>query len=394
MENFNDLGMRNEKANSIKDFYFKKAGKKMDYGFIESFSGPGGMSLGLEKAGFNLLYAFDKDKKAVETHCFNIKRNCIEADASKLSGELILRKVGLKKGELPLFTGGPPCQGFSKQKRGAHIGDHRNQLVYDYIRLALEIEPRFFLFENVAIFGQKRGKEFLASMFKDFKNYVLYPHFYNSADYGLAQTRERFIAVGKRIDQKATFQIPKPNCSKWKTIKDVLLGFPEPPHDFTDHPKFPNHQRARVTEANIKRFSYVPEGGGWQDIPNDIRLDCHKDAQPTKGGWPDVYGRLKWDGQCPTITGGFDSFTRGRYGHPKYDRPITPREAAKLQGFPDSFEFKGNRGDVRSQIGNAVPPPLAEAIGLEIFRSLLCADGKITDTGVDSKIGHQETFGF
>jgi len=366
----------------------------MDYGFVESFSGPGGLSLGLEKARFNLLLAFDMDSKAVETHCFNLGDKCIEADASKFSGKKILKKLGLKKGELPLFTGGPPCQGFSKQKRGAHLGDERNHLVNDYIKMVIDIEPRFFLFENVAIFGQKRGKEFLSSMYREFKKYELYPHFYNSADYGLAQKRVRFIIVGKRLDQNTTFQIPAPTCSKWKTIRDLLGDFPEPPSNFTVHPNFANHQRARVTEENIKRFSFVPQGGGWQDIPNDIRLDCHKDVEPTKGGWPDVYGRLEWDGQCPTITGGFDSFTRGRYGHPKYDRPITPREAAKIQGFPDSFVFKGNRGDVRSQIGNAVPPPLAEAIGGEIYRSLLCADGKIEDKGIDSKIGLQKSLAF
>jgi DNA (cytosine-5)-methyltransferase 1 len=90
-----------------------------------------------------------------------------------------------------------------------------------------------------------------------------------------------------------------------------------------------------------------------------------------------VYGRLRQDGQCPTITGGFDSFTRGRYGHPIQNRAITPREAARMQGFPDDFLFSGNRGDVRSQIGNVVPPPLAEAIGIEILRALLVSDGRI-----------------
>ena len=88
-----------------------------------------------------------------------------------------------------------------------------------------------------------------------------------------------------------------------------------------------------------------------------------------------MYGRLRWDGQCPTITGGFDSFTRGRYGHPLHDRPLTPREAARLQGFPDHFAFWGTRADVRSQIGNVVPPPLARAIGLEILKLLQVVDG-------------------
>ena len=97
---------------------------------------------------------------------------------------------------------------------------------------------------------------------------------------------------------------------------------------------------------------------------------ARRHIQIATGGWPDVYGRLKWDGQCPTITGGFDSFTRGRYGHPLQDRPLTPREAARLQGFPDDFVFLGTRADIRRQIGNAVPPPLARIIGRAIIDQL------------------------
>ncbi len=268
----------------------------------------------------------------------------------------------------------------SRNRSGeSHLGDDRNDLVLEYIRLVKELAPRFFLLENVAIFGQKRGKRYLRHMHEVLRGYKIYPQFYNSADYGLAQTRERFIAVGKRLDQKASFRPPKPTVTRWKTVGDVLAKLPEPPEDYTDHPDFPNHQRARVTEINIKRFSFVPQGGGWQDIPNKYRLKCHKNVDVSSGGWPDVYGRLSWDGQCPTITGGFDSFSRGRYGHPLQDRPLTPREAARLQGFPDDFVFCGTRGDMRSQIGNAVPPPLAEAIAREILRSLLCADGLLKD---------------
>jgi DNA (cytosine-5)-methyltransferase 1 len=344
---------------------------------IEGFSGPGGLSLGLEMAGFGLALAFDNDEWTVKTHCRNLKDRCVLADAAELTGADLLKRCGLRVGELPLLSGGPPCQGFSKQKRAAHLGDGRNALIREYVRLVNELRPRFFLLENVAIFGQKRGREYLAEMFKKLTDYRIYPHFYNSADYGLAQTRERFIAVGCRLDQQATFRVPRRTVSRWKTVGEVLDGLPEPPEDYTDHPQFPNHQRARVTAINIRRFSHVPEGGGWQDIPMELRLECHKSVDTSSGGWPDVYGRLKWDGQCPTITGGFDSFTRGRYGHPRSDRPLTPREAARLQGFPDSFIFLGTRADIRSMIGNAVPPPLAEAVGLEIMRCLLVEDGHL-----------------
>lgn len=345
------------------------------YRAIDAFCGPGGLSLGLRKAGFDVVAAFDLNARAVETYCLNLPERAFMADASELRGAHVLRDVGLRVSELDLFAGGPPCQGFSKQKRGAHLGDKRNDLVSHYTRLVREMRPRWFLFENVAIFGQKRGREYLRQMFAALADYHLYPRFYNSADYGLAQTRERFLVIGRRSDQVHGFTPPRPTVQDWRTVGEVLAGLPEPPMDYSDHPKFPNHQRARVTQANIERFSHVPQGGGWGDIPNDLRLNCHKNANPRTGGWPDVYGRLEWNGQCPTITGGFDSFTRGRYGHPRRDRPLTPREAARLQGFPDSYVFVGTRADIRSQIGNAVPPPLAEAVGRSILSSLKAADG-------------------
>jgi DNA (cytosine-5)-methyltransferase 1 len=372
------MGMPNKKTSTIDQNIIKKIGKSQNYSLIEGFSGPGGMSLGLEMAGFNLIAAFDYDKPSVETHNYNLGNKCFQADVRNIDGKELLKKYKLLKGQLDVFAGGPPCQGFSKQKKGAHNGDERNSLVLEYIRLVNEIEPKYLIFENVAIFGQKRGHAYYLEMIKKFKNYKLFPNFYNSANYGLAQTRERFIIVGQRIDQKSNFKIPAPTVDKWKTIADVLKNLPEPPEDFTSHPDFPNHQRAKVSDINIKRFSFVAQGGGWKDIPIEYRLKCHKNIDTTKGGWPDVYGRLKMDGQCPTITRGFDSFSRGRYGHPLYDRPITPREAARIQGFPDDYKFIGNRGDVRSQIGNAVPPPLAEAVGYEILKSLLVNDGLLT----------------
>lgn len=348
-----------------------EAGQTMPYQAIEGFCGPGGMSLGLTRAGFDVALAFDIDPFAVKTHLRNLKGACVVADASQLSGSQLCEMAGVTPGTLALFAGGPPCQGFSKQKRGAHLGDDRNDLVLHYIRMIRELKPRYFLFENVAIFGQKRGRAYVREMSERLKEYNLLPGFYNSADFGLAQARERFVMVGQRRDQKAKIYPPPRSRAHRTTVGEVLAGLPEPPMDYSEHPEFPNHQRARVTEINIRRFSHVPQGGGWQDIPFELRLRCHQEVDTKSGGWPDVYGRLEWNGQCPTITGGFDSFTRGRYGHPLHDRPLTPREAARLQGFPDSFVFCGTRGDIRSQIGNAVPPPLAEAFGQQIMNALL-----------------------
>lgn len=380
---FKGLGMRVRGYPDTDRQSISKKASQHKYSAIESFCGPGGLSLGLAWAGFDVLFSFDYDKYAVETHLANLSGKCIQIDARELDGDAILEATKLEAGDLALFAGGPPCQGFSKQRRGAHLGDDRNDLVLEYVRMVEHLQPRYFMFENVAVFGQARGKKYLAEMERRLRSYELTPAFYNSADYGVPQTRERFILVGRRLDQSGKFSIPKPTLNKWLTLADVLSDMPEPPLDYSEHLDFPNHQRARVTQLNIDRFSHVPQGGGWQDIPEHLRLDCHKNSDSKTGGWPDVYGRLKWNGQCPTITGGFDSFTRGRYGHPLFNRPLTPREAARIQGFPDSYRFHGTRGDIRSQIGNVVPPPLAEAVGLEILRALLISDGHINSPESD-----------
>ncbi len=344
------------------------------YTCIDSFCGAGGLALGLQRSGFSVPVSFDASASAVETFRRNLPGVCLHAKAEVMSGRALLRRAGFNGG-LDLFAGGPPCQGFSKQKRGAHLGDERNELVLEFARLVRETGPRFFLLENVDQLGKKRGKDFVSRIHSALRGYDLYPHFYNCADYGLAQTRIRFVIVGKAVGVKAGFQIPPPGVAMWSTVGETLRDLPEPPLDYSEHPLYPNHYRARVTRINIDRFSHVPQGGGWWDIPENLRLACHRRVDRKSGGWPDVYGRLKLDGQAPTITAGFDSFTRGRYGHPLQDRPLTPREAARLQGFPDDFRFCGTRWDVRSQIGNAVPPPLAEAIGQAIYRTLLAEDG-------------------
>jgi len=342
-----------------------------DYYCVDAFCGAGGLSLGMRSAGFELAYAFDSNEAAVETYRLNLGPHASVELAEGVSGAGLLTRLPAGVNRIDLLAGGPPCQGFSKQKRGAHKGDDRNRLIVEYARIIKEARPKYFLLENVAMFGQKRGKSYASRVLDELHElYRFYPHFYNAANYGLAQTRERFILVGEDRELLARFRIPESTVQAWATVGEVLNGLPEPPEDCTEHAAFANHYRARVTKANVDRFSFVPQGGGWQDIPMEYRLPCHQVVDTTSGGWPDVYGRLRWDGQCPTITAGFDSFTRGRYGHPMQDRPLTPREAARLQGFPDWFRFVGSRWHVRLQIGNAVPPPLAAVIGGTILRAL------------------------
>lgn len=348
---------------------------------IESFCGAGGMTLGLQDAGFDVRLAFDIVKAHIKTLNHNLGEDHGRViDASDITGAKLLELAGLKQGELDLFSGGPPCQGFSKQRRGAAmLDDPRNRLVLDFARLTTEMKPKAFLFENVAIFGQKRGAELIEEMEEILGDYQVHCFLVCASNFGLPQTRGRFMMIGLRRD--VTSEVPVlEHAIVRPSVKDAIGDLPPPPDDYSEHPNHLNHQKCKITKLNEERFAYVPPGGGWQNIPWELRLACHKVSDPTKGGWPDVYGRLTWEGQCPTITVGFDSFTRGRYGHPEQNRAITPREAARLQGFPDNFHFLGNKMEVRTQIGNAVPPPLARAAGLAIIRALTQKSAKVVGT--------------
>lgn len=337
---------------------------------IESFSGAGGMSLGLLESGFDVRLAFDINEAAIETYNLNIGSHGRVLDATCVSGAELLTMAGIVGRRLDLLSGGPPCQGFSKQKRGAHLlSDSRNRLVLEFARLVHETKTRAFLFENVEIFGQKRGGDLIRELRDQLSDYNIYTFFVCSSDFGLAQRRGRFIMVG--IDKEEIFGVPMLELSHVKrSVRDVIGHLPSPPEDCSEHLAYPNHIKCRISEANEERFSHVPPGGGWQDIPMHLRLPCHQIVELRTGGWPDVYGRLEWDGQCPTITAGFDSFTRGRYGHPEENRSLTLREGAMLQGFPEQFRFCGTRHDVRLQIGNAVAPPVAKAAADAIRRIL------------------------
>lgn len=337
---------------------------------IEAFCGAGGMSLGLIRAGIDVRLAFDLNPQAVSTYNRNISPHCHVLDAKQVTGNQLLDMAGLSQIGVDIISGGPPCQGFSKQKRGAHLlGDPRNSLVLQFARIVNETRTRAFIFENVAIFGQKRGGDLIEEIRRTLATYRIYTYFVDSSNFGLSQKRGRFLMIGIS-ESEANIHPVLEITKKMRTIRDVIGDLPEPPHDFTEHPNFPNHIKCKISSLNEERFSHVPQGGGWQDIPEVLRLRCHQNADVKSGGWPDVYGRLSWDGQCPTLTAGFDSFTRGRYGHPEQHRSLTLREGARLQGFPDEFRFAGTRHDVRLQIGNAVPPPVARAAGEAVRRVL------------------------
>lgn len=277
--------------------------------------------------------------------------------------------AGLKKGELDLLAGGPPCQGFSLQRRGERQDD-RNLLVLRYLEWIEAMKPRAFLIENVAAIKSIRGSHLLKAVSEHAEGlgYVMHSKILDAADYGVPQRRRRAFILG--LLDNETFEWPAPMDRAPLTVGDAIRDLPSPPMDGTPHPDVPNHYReSRLSKTNIERIRHVPPGGGREYLPTHLQLACHSNGHRHL----DTYGRLAWDEPAVTITARFDSFTRGKFGHPVEDRSITLREGARLQTFPDDFVFLGNREQGARLIGNAVPPLLGKAMGESLVRSLSLA---------------------
>ena len=347
----------------------EKASKLSKYTCIDSFCGAGGLGLGLKLAGFDILLSFDIDQICIDTINSNRKYFNHPAEAADITNMLngnLLKKCDLKRGELFLLAGGPPCQGFSIQRRGEDI-DVRNELVLKYGKLVDELYPMYFVMENVTGIAGKRGKTILEQLIESVEavGYIVHVNCLDAQDYGVPQRRKRYIIVGERKDLGEHYVYPAPVGYK-KTVRETIGNLPEPPADGTDHPDISLHRRDRLSSLNLKRIQAITEGQGRDDLPEELLANCHK-IDSSVIGYRNVYGRMAWDDVAPTITARFDSFTRGKFGHPVQDRSITLREGALLQTFPEDFVFTGNKVDIARQIGNAVPPLLAEKIGESII---------------------------
>ena len=339
---------------------------------IDAFSGAGGLGLGLSRAGFDVILSFDIEQKCIDTILANNKyfhHKAMQEDIANMLNGRLLELCHLRRGELDLLAGGPPCQGFSVQRRG---DDHdvRNGLVLKYGKLIDEVYPKFFVMENVSGLGGKRGKTILSDLIEklDSIGYDVTVELLNAQDYGVPQRRKRYIIVGVRKDLNTKYQYPS-KTTKMITVRDVIGDLPVPPPDGADHPDIPLHRRDKLSKKNIERIMAVPEGKGRDALPNRLLAKCHR-VSSSIIGHRNVYGRMSWDDVAPTITARFDSFTRGQFGHPDQPRTISLREGAMLQTFPKDFIFCGNKVEVARQIGNAVPPIFAQRIGESIIAAL------------------------
>ncbi|EXG84526.1 DNA-methyltransferase Dcm [Clostridium sp. ASBs410] len=340
---------------------------KQKYKVIDCFCGAGGLSLGFEKAGFSVIYAFDMDEAAINTYNnkHNHKGHGYVRDIYNVSKKSIERDLGHEVGEVDVVIGGPPCQGFSVQRRGDD-NDPRNNLVLEYIRMIIDIKPRFFVMENVGGLLSPRGLPYLTQLTERLEEagYTIQRQKLIASEFGVPQSRKRVFIVGERkIDGKPSFSFPVPAGDPERTVCDAIADLMD-----KDENDVPNHKSDRLSPINLKRIQAIKEGEGRDSLPEELQLNCHKKNITHRH--LDTYGRMAWNKPSPTITARFDSFSRGRFGHPVLDRTITLREGARLQTFPDDFEFLGTKVEVARQIGNAVPPLLAERVAEKVKECL------------------------
>jgi DNA (cytosine-5)-methyltransferase 1 len=341
------------------------------YRVVDLFCGAGGLSLGFAKAGFEIVFSTDNDPESLQTYAHNLGNHVRPLDLTQGTPKSIAAGIRKEAGIIDVLIGGPPCQGFSVQRRG-EVDDPRNHLLLRHVQIGIALSAKVILIENVPTIFGSRGKVQLSEALQSLEaaGYTIYSKILQAADYGVPQLRRRAFVVAFEEGCKECFEFMPAifEPTRHKTVRHAFHGIPSLPADHTPHDSLANHQRRKISDLNLERLSYVPEGGGRLDIPLHLRLPCHSKEDGHRH--LDVYGRMAWDKPAPTITAMFDNFTRGRFGHPSENRNITNREGARLQSFPDSFVFLGTQKSVARQIGNAVPPKLAEAVARSILAHL------------------------
>jgi DNA (cytosine-5)-methyltransferase 1 len=323
---------------------------------LDLFSGCGGLSLGLRQAEFQVLAGIEIDARAQETYRLNHPDvYLVPDDIRKVAARALMRRLGLKAGQLDLLAGCPPCQGFSRlrtKNKSTSENDDRNDLIFEFLRFVRAFKPKSVMLENVpALKEDPRFTQFLAAMTS--MGYRGEPEIRDASKFGVPQRRKRLIYLAVRGKRS----VPKLDDEySTKTVRDAIGTIEMAGHSgdpLHDMPEFRHPKTLELIRA-------VPKNGGSRsDLPHKYRLACHESTD----GFRDVYGRMAWDAPAPTITGGCHNPSKGRFLHPTHDRAITLREAALLQGFPKSYRFKPEHGKeaIALMIGNALPPPFIRA---------------------------------
>lgn len=327
---------------------------------IELFAGAGGLALGIEKAGFDTIGLVEFDSAAAETLKHNRPNwNVIHDDIANISKLDLENYFSITKGELDLLSGGAPCQSFSYAGKRLGLEDTRGTLFFHYAVFLEKLQPKMFLFENVkGLTSHDKGKTYstILNVFES-EGYTVQSKVLNSWDYGVAQKRERMIMVGIRNDltDKITFEYPDKHEYK-PVLRDILDNCPPSPG-------------IQYSENKRKIFELVPPGGYWRDIPEDIAKEYMKSTWEMGGGRTGILRRMSLDEPSLTVLTSPTQKQTERC-HPIEARPFTVRENARIQSFPDDWEFKGSVGNQYKQVGNAVPVNLAYEVGKKILECL------------------------
>jgi DNA (cytosine-5)-methyltransferase 1 len=338
-------------------------------GVVDFFAGCGGTSLGFRRAGLSIIAGLDSDQYAGATYRRNFPRaTFLESRIEDVDPQIIKEILRNRKTRHVLLCGCAPCQPFSRIGSRSST-DKRTALLDHFGRMVDAIKPSLLFVENVPGLQQtnlERGplRRLISILERSAYDYSV--GVVASQEYGVPQMRRRLILMGSRLGPiafpKPTHGPGRPN-PQFSTVWEWIGHLP-PLEAGQEHPTVPNHRAAILSEINLRRISSTPVGGGRDDWPKDLILDCHNNHD----GHTDVYGRMHKDRPASALTTRCISLSNGRFGHPEQDRAISVREAALLQTFPDDFVFEGTFHSTAQQVGNAVPVLLAERFGKAIMR--------------------------
>lgn len=369
---------------------------------ISLFSGAMGLDIGMIKAGLNVVIGQDFDPSCVKTMQAN-GCSVLGGDIRMIHPQDLLDSAGLRVGEPFLICGGPPCQPFSTAGKRLGMNDPRGSLFMDFIRMIDYIRPRFFVMENVKglisaplkhVPGAKRDESdpeqrlgtVLDVILSEF-NKLGYKTVYGLLDavnYGTPQFRERFVLIGSRdwedifLPVPTHFQTHQNPDYRWKTVGDAIKDL--------------ENNKGECASFGAERQKYlhlIPEGGNWRDLPEELIPAAMGGAYQSGGGKVGFYRRLSYTQPSPTITTS-PVQKATMLCHPKFDRPLSVKEYARIQQFPDDWVFVGTTASKYKQIGNAVPVGLGTAVGMAIVaaaeQTAVIKTKRFRGTGVHNKI--------
>lgn len=359
---------------------------------IDLFAGCGGLSLGFMKAGYVVNKAVEFDPAIAQTYSVNHPEvNVIVDDIANVDTTGVF-----SRGDADVIIGGPPCQGFSMagaRIRHGFIDDPRNYLFKHYFNVVKAVRPKAFIMENVKGMKNMQGGQIFEEILRLFSDpeetdgapYHLFYKVIKASDFGVPQKRERLIIIGTLIpdvpfdtlwdDTKKEVLQKYPSFFEPTTVRDAISNLPavtadgiiDNPTPMTQYQRYlscdadtiTNHTQSNHSKIAIDRMHKIGNGQNYTELNEEIN-SVHSGS----------YGRLVWDEPAATITTRFDTPAGGRFIHPEEDRTLSPREAARIQSFPDNFIFTGARREISRQIGNAVPPKVSYFLALFIRRIL------------------------